>query len=147
RASRRGRDTHRDRSMKAFLLLLATALAACQPAPDKAAPATPATIAEHSDSAFHPAWSRTSVIYEVNVRQYTPEGTLAALQQHLPRLKDLGVDILWIMPVQPIGRKNRKGVLGSYYAIADYTAVNPELGTEADFKALVTAAHAQGMRV
>jgi glycosidase len=87
------------------------------------------------------------VIYEVNVRQFTPEGTLAALQRHLPRLKQLGVDILWLMPVQPIGRKNRKGVLGSYYSISDYTAVNPEFGTRADFRALVDAAHRQGMRV
>ena len=83
----------------------------------------------------------------MNVRQYTPEGTIAALQTHLPRLKQLGVDILWLMPVQPIGVKNRKGKLGSYYAIADYTAINPEFGTEADFKAFVDAAHAQGMKV
>src|SRR6185503_18036341 len=62
-----------------------------------------------ADTAFHPSWSKTAVIYEVNVRQYTPEGTIAALQPHLPRLKALGVDILWIMPVQPIGKKNRKG--------------------------------------
>jgi len=99
------------------------------------------------DSLVHPAWSRHAVIYEVNVRQYTPEGTLAALRRHLPRLQALGVDILWIMPVQPIGRKNRKGPLGSYYSIADYTAVNPELGTLADFTSLVRAAHARGMHV
>ena len=107
----------------------------------------PATTATADPSSFHPVWSRTSVMYEVNVRQYTPEGTLQALQTHLPRLKQLGVDILWLMPVQPIGVKNRKGKLGSYYAISDYTAVNPEFGTEADFKALVGAAHAQGFKV
>lgn len=95
----------------------------------------------------HPAWSRNAVIYEVNLRQFTPEGTLAAFQRHIPRLKALGVDILWVMPVQPIGRKNRKGALGSYYSIADYTSVNPELGTLADFKAMVRSAHARGMRV
>jgi glycosidase len=100
-----------------------------------------------ADTLRHPAWSRQAVIYEVNVRQYTPEGTLAALQGHLPRLKRLGVDILWLMPVQPIGKKNRKGLLGSYYAIADYTAINPEFGTEADFTAFVRAAHRHGMRV
>jgi glycosidase len=99
------------------------------------------------DTVIHPAWSRNAVIYEINVRQFTPEGTLVALQRHLPRLKALGVDILWLMPVQPIGVKNRKGVLGSYYAISDYTAVNPEFGTEADFKAFVNAAHRQGMKV
>jgi glycosidase len=95
----------------------------------------------------HPAWSRRAVIYEVNVRQFTPQGTIAALQTHLPRLQALGVDILWVMPVQPIGKQNRKGVLGSYYSIADYTAVNPEFGTLADFRSLVRAAHARGMKV
>lgn len=94
-----------------------------------------------------PAWTRNAVIYEVNVRQYTPEGTFAALQRQLPRLDSLGVDILWIMPVQPIGKVSRKGSLGSYYSIRDYTAINPEFGTKADFKALVDAAHKQGRRV
>ena len=114
-----------------------------------AAAAAASTVATKpsADPAFHPEWSRASTIYEVNVRQYTPEGTIAALQTHLPRLEQLGADILWLMPVQPIGVKNRKGKLGSYYAIADYTAINPEFGTEADFKAFVDAAHAQGMKV
>ena len=66
-----------------------------------------------------------SVVYEMNVRQYTPEGTFAAPQQQLPRLKELGIDILWLMPIHPIGVKERKGTLGSYYAIADYKAINP----------------------
>ena len=65
----------------------------------------------------HPAWSKHSSIYEVNIRQYTPEGTFNAFKEHLPHLKELGVEILWIMPVQPIGEKNRKGKLGSYYSI------------------------------
>ena len=99
------------------------------------------------DPSFHPAWSKNSVIYEVNLRQYTPEGTLAAFRAHIPRLKALGTDILWLMPVQPIGMKNRKGKLGSYYAISDYTAVNPELGNLADFKAVVDSAHAHGLKV
>ena len=94
-----------------------------------------------------PAWSRDAVIYEVNVRQYTPEGTFPALQRHLPRLDSLGVDILWLMPVQPIGKLNRKGGLGSYYSIADYTAINPEHGNVADFRAFVNAAHALGLKV
>ena len=106
-----------------------------------------ATSLPSADPAFHPEWSRTAVIYEINVRQYTPEGTFAALEAHLPRLEQLGVDILWLMPVQPIGMKNRKGPLGSYYAISDYTAINPEFGTEADFKAFVDAAHQRGFRV
>lgn len=77
----------------------------------------------------HPEWSRNAVIYEVNLRQYTPEGTLKAFDAELPRLKELGVDILWFMPIHPISEKNRKGTLGSYYAVRDYKAVNPEFGT------------------
>ena len=105
------------------------------------------TEVPRADTLSHPPWSRNAVIYEVNVRQYTPEGTLEAFQRHLPRLEQLGVDILWLMPVQPIGRVNRKGALGSYYSIADYTAVSPEYGTAADFRALVDAAHRRGMKV
>jgi glycosidase len=95
----------------------------------------------------HAPWTRDATIYEVNVRQYTPEGTFAALQRHLPRLDSLGVDILWLMPVQPIGRLNRKGLLGSYYSISDYTAINPEFGSASDAQAFIEAAHRQGMRV
>jgi glycosidase len=92
-------------------------------------------------------YSRNAVIYEVNIRQYTEEGTLNAFAEHLPYLKELGVDILWIMPVQPISELNRKGELGSYYAVADYMAVNPEFGTMEDFKNLVKNAHSLGMKV
>jgi len=95
----------------------------------------------------HTDWSRNAIIYEVNVRQYTPEGTFKAFQQHLPRLKKMGVDILWLMPVNPIGQKNRKGKLGSYYAVRDYLAVNPEFGTMDDLKELVSKAHEFGMYV
>ena len=95
----------------------------------------------------HPEWARQANIYEVNLRQYTPEGTLAAFERHLPRLRRMGVDILWLMPVQPIGQKNRKGTLGSYYSVSDYLAVNPEFGTMADFRRLVAAAQGMGMRV
>ncbi len=94
-----------------------------------------------------PEWNAGAVIYEVNIRQYTPEGTFKAFEQHLPRLKDLGVDILWIMPLHPIGELERKGSLGSYYAIRDYKAVNPEFGSIEDFKGLVDKAHALGLRV
>jgi alpha-amylase len=139
-----------------YAMTAALAILGCSSAEQKAADAdtaasaattaTPAVTAA-DPSGFHPAWSRSSVMYEINVRQYTPEGTIAALKPHLPRLKQLGVDILWLMPVQPIGVKNRKGKLGSYYAISDYTAINPEFGTEADFKSFVDAAHAQGFKV
>jgi len=88
-----------------------------------------------------------SVIYEVNIRQYTPEGTFAAFEEHLPRLKDLGIDVLWIMPVQPVGVEKRKGDLGSYYSISNYIDVNPEFGTKADFKSLVEKAHELDMLV
>jgi alpha-amylase len=131
--------------MRSLVLAFLLAAAACAPAPRTAPISAPAQ--RSLSVASHPAWTRNATIYEVNVRQFTPEGTFAALQQHLPRLKRLGVDILWLMPVQPIGHKNRKGSLGSYYAIADYTAINPEHGTEADFRRFVDAAHAQGMKV
>ena len=88
-----------------------------------------------------------SVIYEVNIRQYTPEGTFTAFSNHLLRLRNSGVDILWFMPVQPISEKNRKGSLGSYYSIKDYTAINPEFGTPESFKDLVEMAHSMGFKV
>jgi glycosidase len=94
-----------------------------------------------------PEAAANMTIYEVNIRQHTPEGTFGAFQNDLPRLKQLGVDILWIMPIQPIGQKNRKGSLGSYYSIRDYKSVNPEFGTFDDFKTLVKAAHDQGFYV
>ncbi len=95
----------------------------------------------------HPSWSADATMYEVNIRQYTPEGTFNAFAEHLPRLKELGVDILWIMPLYPIGESERKGSLGSYYAIKDYMDVNPEFGTIDDFKAMVNKAHELGLKV
>ncbi len=95
----------------------------------------------------NPDWVKDAVLYEVNIRQYTPEGTFEAFAEHLPRLKDLGVDILWIMPIHPISEKNRKGTLGSYYAVKDYKGINPEFGTMADFKNLVNEAHDLGFKV
>ncbi len=92
-------------------------------------------------------WHKDATIYEVNIRQYTEEGTFEAFQEHLPRLKELGVDILWLMPIHPIGEKKRKGELGSYYSVKDYKAVNPEFGTEEDFQNLVDAAHEQGFKL
>ncbi len=139
--------------MKVFTLglVVALSLSACQSADrtDDAAGSAgdSARAAASADQSAPPAWTRNAVIYEINVRQYTPEGTFAALQKHLPRLKGLGVDILWLMPVQPIGKVNRKGTLGSPYSVADYTAINPEYGTEADFKAFVDDAHRQGLKV
>jgi len=97
---------------------------------------------------FQPVeWSHNSNIYEVNVRQYTTEGTFSAFGQHLPRLRDMGVGILWFMPITPISFEKRLGSLGSYYACSDYVAVNPEFGNIEDFKNLVREAHSQGFRV
>jgi len=95
----------------------------------------------------HVDWSKSANIYEVNLRQHTMEGTIKAFQADLPRLKAMGVDILWLMPIFPIGKENRKGSMGSYYAVADYTKVNPEFGTLADIKSLVDEAHHLGMFV
>jgi glycosidase len=95
----------------------------------------------------HPAWILQGNIYEVNVRQYTPEGTFNAFAKHLDRLKEMGVQTLWFMPIQPISKVDRKGVLGSYYAVSNYTAINPEFGTLADWQALVDAAHEKGFKV
>lgn len=92
-------------------------------------------------------WTKSATIYELNTRQFTPEGTFAAAQKQLPRLKDLGIDIVWLMPIHPIGEKNRKGSLGSPYSVKDYYAVNPEFGTLETLKAFVDAAHALGMHV
>ncbi|HBP26282.1 MAG TPA: alpha-amylase [Acholeplasmatales bacterium] len=87
------------------------------------------------------------MIYEVNIRNYTQEGTFSAFSEHLPRLKDLGVDILWLMPIHPISEEKRIGTLGSWYSVADYYAVNPEYGTAEDFRDLVEAAHDLGLKV
>lgn len=95
----------------------------------------------------HPEWSKNATIYEVNVRQYTPEGTFKAFEPHLARLKEMGIDIIWLMPVNPIGVKNRKGTLGSEYSVKDYYAVNPEFGTMDDLKSLVKKIHEMGMYV
>ena len=78
----------------------------------------------------HPEWSKNATIYQINTRQFTQEGTFRAAEQQLPRLKELGVEILWLMPINKIGVKNRKGTLGSPYAVQDYYSVNPEFGTQ-----------------
>ena len=91
--------------------------------------------------------AETAVLYEVNVRQFSPEGTFAAVTKEIPNIKKLGVKVLWLMPVHPIGVENRKEGLGSYYSISDYRGINPEFGTAEDFKALIEEAHKNGMYV
>jgi len=95
----------------------------------------------------HPDWAKNATIYEVNVRQFSKEGSFDKVTEQIPRLKEMGIDILWLMPIHPIGELNRKGSLGSYYAVKDFTAVNPEFGTIDDFKELVNTAHRYEMRV
>ncbi len=98
------------------------------------------TTAEHE-------WKHSTNIYEVNLRQYTKEGTFKAFAQHLPRLKDMGVEVLWFMPITPISVKNRKGTLGSYYACSSYITTNAEFGTIEEFKTLVHQIHELEMKV
>jgi len=103
-----------------------------------------------SNLTVHPAWSEQSNMYEVNVRQYTPEGTFKAFEKSLPRLKKMGVQILWFMPINPIGIEGRKMSstdLGSYYSVRDYKAINPEFGNMNDWKYLVKYAHSLGFKV
>lgn len=122
-----------------WIVVLAFLMGACTNAPKKQYSA-----AANENSLV---WTEDAVMYEVNVRQYTPEGTFNAFAGELPRLKELGVEILWFMPIHPIGVENRKGTLGSYYSIKDYKAVNPEFGTFDDFKNLVAKAHEMGFKV
>ncbi len=107
-------------------------------------------IGAASTSFRHPLWSEQSNIYEVNVRQYSKEGTFKAFEKSLPRLQKMGVKILWFMPVNPIGIEGRKmdsADLGSYYAVMNYKEVNPEFGTMKDWKDLVKDAHSKGFKV
>ena len=123
--------------MKKILVLAAAALmVACAPKKQQ-------TCCEHQ----HPCFAYDATIYELNTRQFTPEGTFQAAEQELPRLKELGVDIIWIMPIQPIGVLERKGGLGSYYAIKDYCAFNPEFGTRDDFASFLNKSHELGIKV
>ncbi|MBE0642506.1 MAG: alpha-glucosidase C-terminal domain-containing protein [Bacteroidetes bacterium] len=92
-------------------------------------------------------WVRDAVVYEVYLRAFSKEGTFKALEQRLPELRDMGVTVVWLMPIHPVGKLNRKGSLGSPYSVQDFYAVNPEFGTLDDFKSLVAATHVQGMHL
>lgn len=92
-------------------------------------------------------WAKSAVLYEANIRQYTPEGTFNAFAKHLPRLKNMGVDVLWLMPITPISIQERQGSLGSYYACSSYTKINEEFGTLQDFQSLVKQAHSLGLKI
>lgn len=114
-------------------------LAGCEPAPAEEDPA--------SVDPSPPEWSYDATIYEVNVRQFSEEGSFAKVEEALPRLKELGVKILWLMPIHPIGEVERKGPLGSYYSVKDYFGINPAFGDEASFRSLVEAAHEHDMKL
>lgn len=123
----------------AFLLLIGCA----QPPPSEAeASAEPIASVD-----ARPDWADDAVIYELFVRDFTPEGTFRAVIPRLPELKALGITTIWLMPIHPVGEERRKGTLGSPYAVRDYQAVNPRFGTLGDFRALVEAVHAQGMHL
>ncbi|MCD8538386.1 MAG: alpha-amylase [Leadbetterella sp.] len=122
-----------------FLFVSSISLFSCRPSENHEAPA------KIIDGI--PEFMLRGNIYEVNVRQYTGQGTFEAFAEHLPRLKEMGVQTLWFMPVTPISVAERKGTLGSYYAVQDYTAVNPEFGSLEDWKSLVNKAHEAGFKV
>lgn len=98
-------------------------------------------------SVKHADWTRNMILYEINVRQFSKSGTFAGVDSSLTKIRDLGVNVLWFMPIYPIGEVNRKGELGSYYSIKDFKAVNTEFGTAEEFKALVAKAHEMGFHV
>lgn len=123
------------------LLLLIVVFSSCNMGGNQA------SVADTAKTEGHPSWIMQGNIYEVNVRQYTPEGTFQAFAKQLDRLKEMGVQTLWFMPVNPISKVDRKGSLGSYYAVSDYVSVNPEFGNMDDWKNLVKEAHAKGFKV
>ena len=122
--------------MKKLLLVLAAALVM-----------TGCTCNDKCHKGEHPCWAYNATIYELNTRQLTEEGTFRAAEEVLPSLRDCGVDIIWVMPCQPIGKLTRKGTLGSYYSIIDYCQINPEFGTRADFEHFLEKAHKLGFKV
>jgi len=128
----------------AFILSMVLTLPGCS---NKGKETVSETIPPFVSDVVHPDWSKNSVLYEVNVRQFTGEGTFNAFAEHIPRLQEMGIDVLWFMPTFPIGIKNKKGELGSYYSVRDYLNVNPAFGTLDDFKAMVNKAHDHGMKV
>lgn len=137
--------------MRKFIILSVAALtlAACRVEPSQTViqEAGTASKAINFSQAQTPEWARDAVIYQINTRQYSEAGTFEAVEADLARIKALGVGVLWLMPIHPIGEEKRKGSMGSPYAVKDFRSVNPDLGTLEDFKSLVNAAHALDMKV
>ena len=134
----------------AALLALAILLGGCAGAPGEQSAAqseTPIPTAGGESLRLQPEWTRDAVFYEVNLRQYTPAGSFAAFAEHLPELKEMGVNVLWFMPIHPISQTKRSGKLGSYYSVTDFREVNPEFGSKEDFARPVETAHGMGFHV
>ncbi len=146
---------------KIVIALTAILVIGCKNENKPSATETPKEIAK-----FSPEVEENGIIYEVNIRQYSPEGTFNAFTKDIPQLKELGVKIIWVMPIFPISQTKRKATggddskfasempkeeqhkyLGSYYAVSDFKKVNPEFGTIEDFRNLVKTAHENGMYV
>ncbi|MCB0635438.1 MAG: alpha-glucosidase C-terminal domain-containing protein [Lewinella sp.] len=133
------------RGLLALLFGTSLLMTACRQSPAPQSDTEAAPVTELAVQPRLPEWHRNATIYEVNLRHYTPEGTINAFRAHLPRLKEMGIDILWFMPVHPVSEVNRKGELGSPYAVGDYYGVNPDFGTMEDFKAMLEELHGMGM--
>ena len=133
--------------MKSILtaLLFSLIMLACGPVKEKTSvlEQEPAS----TESSYIPTWAKDASIYEVNMRQFTAEGTFEAFSTHLPRIKDMGIKIIWLMPIHPISKVKRKGILGSPYAVGDYKDVHPDYGSMADFDAMVNKIHDLDMKV
>ena len=107
----------------------------------------PASAHPQSQSVQHPEWSKNLAIYEANIRQFSKAGDFKSFEAYLPELQKMGIGIVWLMPIHPIGELNRKGGMGSYYSVRDYKAINPEFGTAEDLHRLVNKVHELGMYV
>jgi glycosidase len=130
-----------------FLLAFAPFLFSCENKPAPAVQTTPAPPPPKSDRPAEPEWARNAVLYECNIRQFSQAGNFAGARKQLPRLKELGANVLWLMPIHPIGKEKQKGNPGSPYSVRDYYGVNPDFGTLDDLKNLVNEAHALGLKV
>lgn len=129
--------------LKPLSLLVAATLALTSASTAQALPITHV----HAARQITPNWVNSASVYEVNVRQFSPAGNFAGVTAALPRIKALGTNVIWLMPIYPVGKLNAKGTLGSPYSVANYTALNPDFGTDADFKTLIDTAHSMGMKV
>lgn len=132
---------------KGAILFLLLILISCRAEKEKEVEAAFAKVKATDTYFYSEETEESAVIYEVNIRQYSQEGTFQAFTKDIPILKHLGVQVLWVMPIFPISQTKRKGSLGSYYAVSDFTTVNPEFGTVKDVDAMITQAHAHDIAV